>query len=34
MKRFLPAIIVVVLLVGIGIVATKYNVFNLSSSVL
>lgn len=34
MKRFLPAIIIAVLLVGIGVVATKYDLVNLWSSVL
>ncbi len=34
MKRFLPAIIIAVVLIGGGVIATKYNLINLSSSVL
>ncbi len=34
MKRFLPVIIIAILLVGVGIALTKYDIINLSSSVL
>jgi len=34
MKRFLPVIIIVALLAGVGVIATKYNLVNLTSSVL
>lgn len=34
MKRFLPVIIIAILLVGVGVVLTKYDIVNLTSSVL
>jgi|GEM_PF-3494652 len=34
MKRLLPIIVIMVLLLGAGVVLTKYDVINLSSSVL